>query len=738
MRQNSLLIGLGGTGSRVVNAVAERLSKESVRFNDNNIGCIVYDTNRQDTESIISTGAGVPVIKISTEWTVQEYFRRYEDKMNMSEWCPLSPAFMATGMNDGASEVRIKSRIAFMHTLEDNVVMQRIKDLINQILEASENNLRIMIVTSVAGGTGAGMFLQMALWLRKYLEGKTANYTVRGIFMMPEIFSNTLDNIKKNDEKIQQHRANAYASIKELNFINGVMYGKIQDYPERIVIENVFDSDVDANKGKQLFDYAFLVDHLGKNGTYLKTFDDYIDYVRDMVFMQLYEPLTENLYSDEDNLFRQFIRAQEPLFGACGTSKVIYPKDNVLHTFELRCMKKMLSDGWEYLDTEIESRKKDLEEREAAGETVPKINEEELFIELYDQELERNKNQGRAGKLFQNIAHGAQNEKYVDDDGANVVQYSDKAEDYLAVLDQMLEDSIKASTKKMSKLALAFSGGDKGKGELKTALEREISDYVKAAEKNEKIFAREIDSFKESGVASCAYEIIRKVFPLYADNKGEHDGKSVCSVLTKLVHKDGDRLEFIHPLAMRYVLYKLKLGIIEKQKGLHVDDQEEDARDTNYPDIFDNKKTKRIKEQTALAYLNSKKGLFQSEKSFKEFFLKGYQSYLGTRMNMIAAYEKQALEGKVYSDLLQYLSELIKQLEKFFKNLPDISDGLEEELKSVMKQCKADSKTMYVYATPEAKNKMFEKLQVDFGHSDAQVNASIINAARANKCFVFI
>ena len=41
----SLLLGLGGTGSRVVNYVVKELREKHIAINDGNICCAVLDTN---------------------------------------------------------------------------------------------------------------------------------------------------------------------------------------------------------------------------------------------------------------------------------------------------------------------------------------------------------------------------------------------------------------------------------------------------------------------------------------------------------------------------------------------------------------------------------------------------------------------------------------------------------------------------------------------------------------------
>ena len=56
----TLLLGLGGTGSRIVNYVAEELKSKGIAFNDGNICCAVLDTNDNDRKKLADRGSGIP------------------------------------------------------------------------------------------------------------------------------------------------------------------------------------------------------------------------------------------------------------------------------------------------------------------------------------------------------------------------------------------------------------------------------------------------------------------------------------------------------------------------------------------------------------------------------------------------------------------------------------------------------------------------------------------------------
>ena len=73
----TLLLGLGGTGSRIVNSVADELTRNKIGFNNGEICCAVLDTDSNDNKRLVNTKVGVPVIATSKNRTIKDYIRMY-------------------------------------------------------------------------------------------------------------------------------------------------------------------------------------------------------------------------------------------------------------------------------------------------------------------------------------------------------------------------------------------------------------------------------------------------------------------------------------------------------------------------------------------------------------------------------------------------------------------------------------------------------------------------------------
>ena len=85
--KQTVLIGLGGTGSRVVNNVARELQKRNININDGIVTCCVLDTNQSDNDLITASGTAIPVIPTCDERIIDQYLALYANK-EPRRWCP--------------------------------------------------------------------------------------------------------------------------------------------------------------------------------------------------------------------------------------------------------------------------------------------------------------------------------------------------------------------------------------------------------------------------------------------------------------------------------------------------------------------------------------------------------------------------------------------------------------------------------------------------------------------------
>lgn len=717
----TLLIGLGGTGSRVVNNVVRELHLNNREINDGNICCAVMDSNANDNEELVGSNTGVPVIPTSKAQKIRDYFADYHH-LHMETWCPSSPTFLEESMIDGCSELRMKSRVAFMDCLESGVI-DRLERLINDVLRNnSGSKIRIMLVSSLSGGTGAGMFIQVALWLRQFLS--QSQITIRGIFLLPDVFVSTVKDIRDNKTTTVRHYCNAYAAIRELNAISKIMKSNSAEISGRIAIDGLFDSQVDRDSGKPIFDFAFFVDDKDQNGVPLESIAEYERTVAQLVYMQLYAPMKDDMYSEEDNAFLSFVENDEPLYGACGTAKAVYPVESVKTYCAVRAAKDSLTTGWRKIDAEIEAL---VEERKQAQKdgifTGDEIDVRKQFIKLFDEKISVPVDQVGSDRFFLTISRDTKNEERKTSDGKIHISYTDKVGDFLKLLKLQRIETLVNKHSGTDDYAIdkeSFVADDHKKGDLLQKIKDDAAGLEEA-----------LDTF-DAKVEEYADSIVGAVFPY---SMGEVKPSNRCTIYGLLTKQDekGD-FSFIHPVAARYVLYKLVEELENGIKGIVLTDSRSEALSGG--DVgtqFDNKSTAET-ETDPTAFLESKRW-YQGESAFLDDFEGRYAEFIATKIALCQKYQKERLQVSVYKKLLERLNLLIQQLEAFFRNLDDVQTKLDETLGENIQETRGVvGKTLFVFGSPENKEAIYQSLDFELDTSNVKINKGVIDAIYGRLC----
>ena len=723
----TLLLGLGGTGSRIVNYVAADLKKKRISINDGKICCTVLDTNENDRKKIVETGVGIPVVPTSKDRIIEDYLKMYVNK-GVRSWMPESPALLKESMKDGASQMRPKSRLAFMDILEDRTIHQLEMQIDKLFDKRDGTKIRVMIVSSLAGGTGSGMFIQTALWLRKYFSKRKCAVTLRGIFVLPDVFINTIEDIRTDDTEIQSLYANAYGAIRELNAITKIKTkGMVPLLP--VKIDNLFDSESGQPDGQPVYDYAFFIDDISEGGSVLTQIDHYEQVVARLVYMQLYAPMHDDLYSEEDNLFKRFQKSKEPVFGSCGTAKAVYPTDDVLRYCALRAAQDSLSTGWRKIDEEIKDKQRKEDEREKSGVVLAhRVNPRQEYIRLFDAKSSKTGDQIGKDRLFVNIANDIKNEERLPgEDGSVEINYTDKVDDLIEKLDELIATTVdSADPGNLSGIKLKKTWIDQ------TTDTKDI--LISLVEKKNKDVKRFIDD-TDASVDALAEEILDLVCP---SDMGDINPQNLASVFGFLTKKDNNNeTYFVHPIAVRYLLYKLAARL-EEIKGTIIIDTARQCAEKGYgngkPKIsFDNPKTGKV-EDDAISYLKSK-AFLQNEEKFIKTFKSMYAQHNSGQFELCRAYAIASLKFRLAVILSQRLEKLTSIVEGFFKDLVKVSNSLSDAVsENVRKNNQTSQKIIYVCASGEEKESLYKSLRFNTSNSDANVNRIIVRALYGQFC----
>ncbi len=716
----TLLIGLGGTGSRAVNNVVKRLKSEGKSINDGDIFCAVLDTNSNDVDLINESGTGVPVIATSKNQNIGEYFADYKHK-KILDWAPDSPDFRQESMLSGASEVRVKSRIAFMDCLSSGMADQ-LEDFINQVLaHATHSKISIMLVSSLSGGTGSGMFIQAALWLRQRLAG--TEIVIRGILLLPDIFVENVKDIKDSASKTLRHYANAYAAIRELNAISKIRNKGIIDLPQDIEIDGLFNS-AEGALGKPVFDFAFFIDDKDENNLSLGGIEEYELAVADLIYMQMYAPITKELYSEEDNLFLDSSKSEEPLYGSCGTSRAIYPVEDVLEYCKLRAMQDSLKIGWRRIDDEIAANKAELKQRKKEGYKGPtKIDEKEEYIAIYERET-RAREGGIKDPFFASIADDNFIIEKVASSDSVPVKPIDKLDAFIKnIKDKLIPAVVNSPVYNPDKNKIDEKGFVKAEHTVEQLKDRVISDSNSFND----IVVR-FDRSKDRH----ADDIVENLLTYTMNEDMETVSNTVLSLFTKI--DEDDRLVFVHPVSARYMLIRLLRDLKASRNNLNVKQSKEEVFYDNDPDqpLFNNKATRKIKESNALEYLASKQW-WQRETGFTDKFEREYAPFINSKVIYCNKYLTESLIELVFKKLEVRVSELLKKFDTLFNELNEARANIEENVAIFADTEQYGVKNLIVYGRPEHKEEVYQNLDLDL-NAGTSINKSIILSLYGSLC----
>ena len=722
-----LLLGLGGTGSRIINQVAADLKKRNIEINNGKISCAVIDTNKSDQKNIEETGIGIPVLATSKDKPIKSYMSRYADE-GVNDWMPISAELEPQSMTDGASQMRTKSRLAFFDTTREGNSMKELVETIDKLFEDREGGeIRVMIVSSLAGGTGSGMFIQTALWVRNYFNSRNVPVTIRGILVLPDVFIRTVDQIGRDERECRNLRANAYGAIRELNAITKLKTKSTAAKPlDRIKLDDLFDSESqNVRDGQPVFDFAFFMDDVSSGGSTLKSIVDYEKTVARLVYMQLFAPIEEDMNSEEDNLFRTVQDEDEPLFGSCGTAKAAYPVDSILEYCSLRAAKEALSTGWKKIDKIVDDKIKKEKKSENTGSKRTDPRKE--YIRQFDKLSQIKDGQD---KLLYSIRNDIMNAKIKVAGEEQTVELTDKIDDFMILFNNKIKDIIKSEDPgKISKIKIkdeekkwvANENMYGNRGDLKTLVTSKRNQLT--------AFVNEI----KNNSGNIVSDIASSICPNDMGEIAKTNPGSILGLFTK--KNENGELYFVHPIAIRYLLYKLsekfkeraKLGGQLEEIELQITEIKEEEK------AFDDTKTGSIKENAENTLDKKVFALFEA-KFIKEYKEKYYR-YNAKMVEICEDYLSKSLESKASNLIIERIDELIRVVESFFAGLGKVSDEIELSISNNVTESEDKGrKIFYVCASKEEKECLYDSLNLRTDDSNVGVNEVIANALYAQYC----
>lgn len=353
----TLIVGIGGIGGSIVQKISDRAAHEKI----DNYELVVMDTDVNDLRVIKERYPNIYTVQTSPKGTVGKALDH--NHYARDRWFPVNDGLMGKPFTEGAGQVRAVSRLAFDHAVEQGL-MENLEKAIAKLHgltgDTMRQEMRIVIVGSIAGGTGSGLVLPVGMYIRNFLitRYQDSSAIIRGFFLQPDVvFGRIVDEGERNTQ-----RANAYAAVRELNAFfrkeysgeserfNHIVFNAPQPgLGERVDYPNILP-----------YNYVFLMDALNENGDSLHDaegrfdLEGYKSHAADCIYAMSLSPVASRMNSSEDNMVRS-VTASGGLSRYCGagSSCLEYPKERVQRYIALKWAEKNISGEWLEIDDEF-------------------------------------------------------------------------------------------------------------------------------------------------------------------------------------------------------------------------------------------------------------------------------------------------------------------------------------------------------------------------------------------------
>lgn len=637
-----LLIGLGGIGSEIVDNVYGRLKENN---NINNVEAIVFDTDVNSQKNLKNISCECK-IQTSTDKTVKYAL---ENDKTAYTWFPTHPLIEKVGMLNGAGQIRAISRLALRQAMKEGklTTLSAVKERLFKLGSGiNEKGLRVMIVSSMMGGTGSGIFLQIPLYIRELFEseitGSTDRIEIQGTFILPDVLKGAIS--PKETENIY---SNAYAAMKELNAIIASLGGdgnnvNLEYKPNQLNAEGMRDITIKSWP----YDYCYFYDKEDTKGRVLGSFKDYINMIENNLYTSIYGPISDRMYSIYCNEIKNIVsKGGRNIYGGIGVGELTYPYQDIANY----CTYRIINDS---------------------------LNNQLLKIDnIYKKEL---------AIYNQNIQNG------IDDIMPNLEEIYITNFESLSTTDNFF-------SKIKRQLTEYDINGNEVTDNIKKLNNNIDNEILSIATNDEEIKNLSISSFLKSGtLTNLPHEKLRSIVNNYENNFKEYrlfiEGKTknkaealananfgIYSEFDKsilndyLVNKD----IFINSVGVRYLLYKLNRNL--KQEKINLEKSLKELRNQlEYAEnkAFSNQNTN-IDASKKVNLVIRNKGIFNINISkFKE----EYETIANKHYKLLDMYCKSNLKYHYYNRTIELLEALILEYENMFIRLEEQKTEVEKKI----------------------------------------------------------
>ncbi len=335
----SILIGIGGTGQRILMNVRRKIVEAYDSLDRLPIvGFLVLDTDPEkpilpDVDEVLLHEIALNPSEfihctVTGTQKLKEEIRSYPE---LSEWIDRKVLELGD-VTVGAKGIRAIGRLAYF--LNYSRIKSAYMGLRSKVTDKNnmdymlkthgiqvESGLNTYVVSSLCGGTGSGTFLDIAFSVKMWLEG--TEHSRIGYFILPGVFGTDMT------------FASGYAALRELNY-----------YSAGHEFETNWEKD---RVGKSIqpppFDFCYLVDNRNSRVTFSRS-SDLFDMIAHNIYLEFAHEFGQYKASLKDNISAVAVGFDKlgcPLnFMSLGLASIYFPKERVVNACSYRMAKNVV------------------------------------------------------------------------------------------------------------------------------------------------------------------------------------------------------------------------------------------------------------------------------------------------------------------------------------------------------------------------------------------------------------
>lgn len=344
----TIFIGLGGTGSRIVDRIAKRASRLpnwDTQMRDLTT-FVSIDTNELDQHKLknIPEGNRLNIASFDKSRAIS-HFRRSDDAQAL-QW--LDKGYQPRpGFKPGAGQIRLESRLGFFYHSPE--IRQRLQELVSNTLrpgitwrQSSPPKYNVYVFCTLAGGTGSGSYLSLAYLIDEIISEQ--NWQPR---LIGNCLLSTLLVDKVGPELHPNIHANTYAALKELEHLTKLDYSQVKRQG-RTSEDFVFRRDENKSDVMQVKTRPFFLTFIFDKPAFISLTDVEAS-IADAAYLQTFTPVIELLAGELDN-YEQHLEKLTSFpgelknvglgytknYGAFGAAGLVLPGEDLLEYCSLR------------------------------------------------------------------------------------------------------------------------------------------------------------------------------------------------------------------------------------------------------------------------------------------------------------------------------------------------------------------------------------------------------------------